>query len=77
MIGHRQLELLTILARPGTYLVSGESKRTFGLVRRGLCAADENGNGVTITANGLRALADAADAGRVDLRPSWKKEVEQ
>lgn len=68
-LGDKQLEQLGILACPGSMLVSGPNRQTRSLVKRGLCKADADGNGVTITAAGLRALADAAEAGRVDLRP--------
>ncbi|ORE90685.1 hypothetical protein ATO13_22236 [Stappia sp. 22II-S9-Z10] len=68
-LGKHQLLTLAFLARPGTMLISGATPASRALVERGLCAAAADGNEVTITAAGLRRLADEADKGRVDLRP--------
>lgn len=68
-LGKTQLRTLALLARPGTMLVSGATPASRALVKRGLCAAGADGNDVTITAAGLRRLADEAEKGRVDLRP--------
>lgn len=69
-LGKRQLRLLSVLGTPGTALIV-PCKVSESLVRRGYAAsaaADSDGF-VHITAAGLRALADEADAGRLALAP--------
>ena len=64
-LGPRQLELLRGLANPCALVVPDPVSRS--LVKRGLLAADPDGSFAHITPAGLRALADAADDGRVQL----------
>lgn len=64
-LGIRQLEMLRTLSTR-LVLVVGNS-RTRRLCELGLCESLPNGSMVRITANGLRALADAADAGRLPI----------
>ena len=64
-IGDRQLRMLIVMASPGRTLVVGD-RESAAMERRGWLKS-EHGDGdlLTITADGLRALADAMDAGRV------------
>ncbi len=66
-VGHRQLNLLSVLARPGTALIVGD-KLARSLVSRGLAQQARHDAIISITSSGLRALADAADAGKIKLR---------
>lgn len=72
-LGDNQVRLLSILAGPGTYLVVGD-RVSDSLIRRGLAssASDCGRNLVHICADGLRRLAEEAEAGRVDLAPKLK-----
>lgn len=71
-VGSRQIELLILLASPFTTLMTPD-KGAEALARRGLLRQDhyvgEDGvrraGGHCITPAGLRALADAMEAGRV------------
>jgi len=67
-IGPRQRALLAISARPGTAFILANPV-TRSLCRRGLMAECAPDAFVHITAAGLRALADEADAGRLALAP--------
>lgn len=62
-LGSRQIERLVTLACPAWLLVT-PLRRDQALVRRGLLRADDGGR-LCITPAGLRALADAMEAGRV------------
>ena len=64
-LGARQIELLRGLANPCALVVPDNISRS--LVKRGLLAAEPDGSFAHITPAGLRALADAADSGRVQL----------
>lgn len=66
-LGHRQLARLRSLSANYVQVVACPLTRS--LTRRGLLAEAEPGGFVHITAAGLRALADAADAGRISLAP--------
>jgi hypothetical protein len=64
-IGAKQLEILIILATPDrAMIVPGKTER--GLIQRGLLKVEDNGGFARITPAGLRALADAMEAGRVE-----------
>lgn len=75
-LGRLQLDLLAKLASPSLFLVVGKPLST-SLVRRGLMRAhgapappnDPHGGFVQITPAGLRALADAWEAGRLSFDP--------
>jgi len=67
-IGIRQRAALIVAARPGSAFVMA-SPVTRSLCRRGLMAEAAPDGCVHITAAGLRALADEADAGRLVLAP--------
>lgn len=65
-LGHKQLAMLHMLAGPGIVLVvAGKLSRS--LCARGLAHEMIDGGCVHITPAGLRALADAAEAGRIRL----------
>ena len=64
-LGKHQLELLAGLACPGRALIV-PGKVSESLVRRGLLKCYDDGSFSCITPNGLRALADALEAGKVD-----------
>jgi hypothetical protein len=64
-LGHRQLKLLATVGT--THALVCPSKISRRLCDLGLMAADTNGAFAHITPAGLRALADAAEAGRVEL----------
>lgn len=68
-IGNNQLHLLGILARPGTVLISA-TPTSRSLTRRGLLTEARHDSFVHIAPAGLRALADAAEAGLVELAPA-------
>ncbi len=72
-IGRRQRDLLALIARPGTALVVPD-KVSRSLVRRGLARHARPDAMVHITAAGLRALADEAEAGRLKLEPDLPEE---
>lgn len=61
-LGARQLEVLEAVASP-RFLLLTPCRRARDLVQRGLLAEDRGA--VWITPAGLRALADAMEAGRV------------
>lgn len=61
-VGDQQLELLITMGCPATVLVTSDAG-VRRMVERGLLT---EGPGCRITSTGLRALADAMDAGRVD-----------
>lgn len=67
-LGPKQLALLHMLAGPGTALVVAD-KLSHSLCARGLAQTMVVGGCVRITPAGLRALADAAEAGRIRLGP--------
>jgi hypothetical protein len=67
-LGKNQLHLLGFLGRAGCALVVA-SPTSLTLTKRGLLAEASPGGCVHITPAGLRALADAAEAGRVQLAP--------
>lgn len=62
-VGHDQLRILMMTASPFSILVT-EDRASRGLVKRGLLSQGRHG-GMTITADGLRVLADQMDAGAV------------
>lgn len=64
-IGPKQLQLLRVLAGPVALVVACARSRS--LTARGLLREAAPGAFVHITSAGLRALADAADAGRIRL----------
>lgn len=64
-LGTRQLETLRGVGTMGALIVG--TPRTRRLVELGLMASEPNGSFARITPDGLRALADAVDAGRIDL----------
>lgn len=74
-IGKNQIDLLRCIARPGTALVVGD-KISRSLVARGMAHEFGPDRWITITPSGLRALADAAETGRLELQfsPSAKPE---
>ena len=63
-LGDQQIRLLIVLATPDRGLLTPD-KVSASLVRRGLLAEDKPGGCSVITPAGLRALADAMEAGRV------------
>lgn len=65
-LGARQLEMLSLLARPKTALVVTDDVAR-SLIKRGLAKAEKRDALIRITSDGLRALAAEADAGRLDL----------
>ena len=65
-VGKRELAKLLILGTRFAQVVPDRITRR--LVAKGLCDADDDGAFCTVSPNGLRAIADAADAGRIDLR---------
>lgn len=64
-LGNKQLEMLKMLGTSFVLIVP--SKRSRRLVQLGLCRSNPDGSFCRITPAGLRALADAADAGRITL----------
>jgi predicted transcriptional regulator len=73
-LGNKQLEYLSFVVQPGLSYIVG-NKVLASLVRRGLMAsASSKGDSFYhITAQGLRILADEADAGRLRLAPDLEK----
>jgi propanediol dehydratase small subunit len=67
-LGHRQLALLNTLRRGLSLVVPNDVARS--LIRRGLASTAGKDAFVYITPDGLRAIADAADAGRISLAPN-------
>lgn len=66
-IGKRQLEWLCGVAKPGTFFVA-PSFQFQPLLEKGLLKSwGADNSWVGITSAWLRAIADAVDAGRVDL----------
>lgn len=65
-LGPRQLELLRNVGTTSALVIA--SKRSRHLCELGLMKSNfESGNFAHITPDGLRALADAVDAGRIQL----------
>ena len=64
-LGPKQLATLHQVGTSFAIVVPTPTTRR--LVQLGLMVADEDGSCARITPNGLRALADAADAGRIVL----------
>ena len=74
-IGKDQLATLIMLATPTRVQVIG-GRSEAGLVRRGLLR--ERNHGLCITPDGLRALADEMESGRVDdALDRMRKEAEE
>lgn len=67
-LGRRQLELLALLGSPGRVMLTPRGRAGESLLTRGLVRGwPEPGNdGTRINPAGLRALADALEAGRLD-----------
>lgn len=65
-LGKNQLEMLTVLGCPGRFLVVPD-KLSDSMVKRGLLHSVDGF--VCITPAGLRALADAVEAGTVKQQP--------
>ena len=64
-LGKHQLQMLIMLASPTCVLLTpGRSEA--GLVKRGLLKEREPGRACTITPAGLRALAEAMEAGLIE-----------
>lgn len=76
-LGHNQLRVLVMLGSPTMSLVvPGPECRS--LISNGLLKTSDTGGMASITPKGLRALADAMDAGRVDdALTRMKKDVEE
>lgn len=74
-LGKNQLALLKVLANPNMFLIV-ESKESRSLAKRGLIRSrTEDGNSFfQITPAGWRALADAVDAGILELPAPASKE---
>lgn len=76
-LGKRQIETLIGLASPASAMVIGNAV-TAALARRGLVALHGSGKEpnamVQITPSGLRALADAWEAGKTEITTpdTWK-----
>jgi hypothetical protein len=64
-LGNKQANMLAALAGRWALLVADRTAR--GLIKRGLLAEARPGGPCHITPAGLRALADAAEAGQVEL----------
>lgn len=64
-IGPHQLRTLVMLASP-TMIMPAPDAGARAMVRRGLLRLRPDGSSVCIAAAGLRALADAMEAGRVE-----------
>lgn len=73
-LGYRQRDFLARFVAGRAIVVSDPLTRR--LTSRGLLAANEDGDMMTITAAGLRAVADEIDAGRVDPR-AWIKNIKK
>lgn len=63
--GKCELELLAQCANPAAILLTPD-RTAEGLIRKGLLRRDGNGMGACITASGLRHLASAIDAGKLE-----------
>ena len=64
-LGRNQLDLLLKLGPTMALVVPSKTSRR--LTELGLLAAEEDGSFARITPAGLRALADAADAGKIAI----------
>lgn len=64
-VGVNQLDLLAKLGSPLTVLLVGDDLSD-SLLARGLVRQEKKRRGIVITPAGLRALADALEAGRID-----------
>lgn len=65
-VGPDQLRILMMAGSP-TMILLTESRASRALLKRGMLqATPEGGGGLRISAYGLRALADAMDAGRIE-----------
>jgi len=71
-LGPRQLALLRVLCGPVAMI--GTNKTAAGLVSRGMLVTSPPGSFTHITPAGLRAVADAAEAGRIVLFTPPSKE---
>ena len=67
-LGAQQLDLLVFLARPTSAMVCAD-RLSESLRRRGLVRNLADDGMVQITPAGLRAIADAWDAGRIEPDP--------
>lgn len=75
-LGKQQLQRLLGLASPSSLLIVGGDPVSFSLVKRGLLApkiADKPGAWLQITPSGMRALADAFEAGLLEPFFKWPK----
>lgn len=73
-LGKRQIDLLAMMTSVGRALVV-PNEVSKALCKRGLMEVsgrDIDGF-VVVTPNGLRALADAMDAGKISHIPDWEK----
>jgi hypothetical protein len=70
-LGRQQLDSLMVLGAPSRVLIAPIGKVERSLQRRGLVAPHAGGPSLRITPAGLRALADALEAGELDrlLKP--------
>lgn len=83
-LGKQQLGLLAALGSPNRFLIVGDRREAQSLLRRGLLMAHAPATPevpwdtyLQITPAGLRALADAFEAGRITFdRPNRKPEDE-
>jgi hypothetical protein len=72
-LGKEQLRLLSVLASPGVCMPA-PCRVAESLKRRGLLRSTEGGGGAVIAPAGLRALADALEAGRVRTFDDYARE---
>ena len=72
-LGKRQISMLRTVGT--TSMLVTTSPRARRLIELGLLYSDRpDGAGATITSAGLRALADASDAGQIDLRSGYGRD---
>lgn len=64
-VGDQQLRTLIVLASPTCIMLTSD-KSSRAMVKSGLLQERNGGEATCITAAGLRALADAMEAGRVE-----------
>jgi hypothetical protein len=77
-IGKNQLERLLGLASPSALLIVGRDRLSQSLVKRGLLQPvrkDDPGAWLQITPAGMRALADAHEAGQLDQFFKWPERL--
>lgn len=75
-LGKNQLERLLGLASPTALLVVGDGREVAALVKRGLLKPKKPESPMAwlqITPAGMRALADAFEAGQLDQFFTWPK----